>query len=175
MQDEDEIRAYIKALELENVRLKQQFFEAMFNLERACCEGEGYTEEYGWPVGDHVPQTMADSIISRLKGEEIMGAFCARCQTPIYWQECPTGGWWIHFQHPEDNHDGTPMDLPEEMTSERLRHMAQVFTRQAPLWKGYARMLNEWADWVDSITIEVEAEQDAASSEAVGGETQGEG
>ena len=30
---------------------------------------------------------------------------CGICYTDIFWQECPTGGWWIHRNHPCDNHD----------------------------------------------------------------------
>lgn len=30
---------------------------------------------------------------------------CATCKGGIWYQDCPTGGWWIHDQHPADNHD----------------------------------------------------------------------
>lgn len=42
--------------------------DAHRQLERAFCNGEGYSEEYGWPVGDQVPETMADAIIRRQAG-----------------------------------------------------------------------------------------------------------
>lgn len=32
---------------------------------------------------------------------------CGQCGSGIHWQDCPTGGWWIHLDHPEDNHDAT--------------------------------------------------------------------
>lgn len=31
---------------------------------------------------------------------------CAVCDKPIWWQSCPTGGWWVHAKHPDDHHDG---------------------------------------------------------------------
>lgn len=37
---------------------------------------------------------------------------CLTCKTPVFWQDCPTGGWWIHEKHPEDHHDAeTDYDL----------------------------------------------------------------
>lgn len=32
-------------------------------------------------------------------------ADCAVCGAAIRWQDCPTGGWWIHDVHPSDGHD----------------------------------------------------------------------
>ena len=38
---------------------------------------------------------------------------CDTCSGNIFWQDCPTGGWWIHHQHPEDGHDALPnLDVP---------------------------------------------------------------
>lgn len=39
-------------------------------------------------------------------------AYCRRCSDPIHYQSCPTSGWWIHYWHPDDNHDawGPPID-----------------------------------------------------------------
>lgn len=34
-----------------------------------------------------------------------MTATCITCRGALLWQECPTGGWWIHEQHPDDDHD----------------------------------------------------------------------
>jgi hypothetical protein len=33
---------------------------------------------------------------------------CGECNRKIWWQDCPTGGWWIHDNHPEDHHDAVP-------------------------------------------------------------------
>lgn len=33
------------------------------------------------------------------------GLDCAVCQTRIDWIDAPTGGWWAHLDHPDDNHD----------------------------------------------------------------------
>jgi rubredoxin len=30
---------------------------------------------------------------------------CTRCGGEVIWQDCPTGGWWYHLDHPADNHD----------------------------------------------------------------------
>lgn len=33
---------------------------------------------------------------------------CAACGGLIGYVNAPTGGWWAHDQHPEDNHDAVP-------------------------------------------------------------------
>lgn len=33
---------------------------------------------------------------------------CIDCETPVGWVDCPTGGWWAHDTHPEDDHDAAP-------------------------------------------------------------------
>lgn len=33
---------------------------------------------------------------------------CLHCTGAIGWIDCPTGGWWAHTQHPDDNHDAQP-------------------------------------------------------------------
>ena len=38
---------------------------------------------------------------------------CLICMDTIYFQECPTGGWWIHEHHPDDNHDAYSSFHPE--------------------------------------------------------------
>lgn len=30
---------------------------------------------------------------------------CPCCGEPFHWIECPTGGWWAHDVHPDDDHD----------------------------------------------------------------------
>jgi hypothetical protein len=37
-----------------------------------------------------------------------MSGVCRVCDDGIWWQECPTGGWWIHDVHPADGHDAQP-------------------------------------------------------------------
>lgn len=32
---------------------------------------------------------------------------CSVCSGFIFYQDCPTGGWWIHAIHPEDGHDAS--------------------------------------------------------------------
>jgi hypothetical protein len=51
---------------------------------------------------DEVTMGIDEAIKSGLK--------CARCQDVISYQDCPTGGWWIHrFRHPEDSHDAVSL------------------------------------------------------------------
>lgn len=30
---------------------------------------------------------------------------CRVCNQRVGWVDCPTGGWYIHEEHPEDDHD----------------------------------------------------------------------
>ena len=39
---------------------------------------------------------------------DVRTSVCAQCSTNIFWQDCPTGGWWIHHRHPADGHDALP-------------------------------------------------------------------
>ena len=32
---------------------------------------------------------------------------CSVCDGLMYWIECPTGNWWKHAVHPDDDHDAT--------------------------------------------------------------------
>jgi len=50
---------------------------------------------------------------------DVRTSVCDTCSGNIFWQDCPTGGWWIHQQHPEDGHDALPnLDVPlETLTS----------------------------------------------------------
>jgi len=43
--------------------------------------------------------------VEEADGNYEVSYLCDKCQTAIYWQDCPTGGWWIHEVHPKDNHD----------------------------------------------------------------------
>jgi len=38
-------------------------------------------------------------------------ARCGQCADLIEWQDCPTGGWWIHHEHPDDGHDAYPEEV----------------------------------------------------------------
>lgn len=39
-------------------------------------------------------------------------ARCSGCGTGIRYQDCPTGGWWVHDVHPADGHDAEPRPVP---------------------------------------------------------------
>jgi hypothetical protein len=39
----------------------------------------------------------------------IQKSMCGLCSNPIWFQESPTGGWWIHVAHPLDGHDAVPI------------------------------------------------------------------
>lgn len=44
--------------------------------------------------------------------ENIKGMYlhtCVKCAKPIAYIECPTGGWWAHYKHPQDEHDAVPV------------------------------------------------------------------
>jgi hypothetical protein len=48
---------------------------------------------------------------------------CMRCGGVVRWQHCPTGGWWIHDQHPSDDHDAYPGWRPaQEMDDQGWWH-----------------------------------------------------
>jgi hypothetical protein len=36
---------------------------------------------------------------------DVKTSVCTVCSTDIFWQDAPTGGWWIHREHPDDDHD----------------------------------------------------------------------
>lgn len=40
-----------------------------------------------------------------------MNWWCGDCGGVIHWIESPTGGWWAHEEHPEDEHDAWPVPL----------------------------------------------------------------
>lgn len=33
---------------------------------------------------------------------------CRVCDGALWWRSCPTGGWWVHGEHPADGHDALP-------------------------------------------------------------------
>jgi hypothetical protein len=45
----------------------------------------------------------------------IMHSYCIHCRGECWYQESPTGGWWIHETKPETEHDaqGQPEDQGE--------------------------------------------------------------
>jgi hypothetical protein len=55
------------------------------------------------------PVVLPDVITERLGEPEITHApptsTCAVCGGGMWYQDCPTGGWWSHNQHPADHHD----------------------------------------------------------------------
>jgi hypothetical protein len=42
---------------------------------------------------------------------------CGICSSKVYWIPCPTGGWWAHFKHPEDEHDAGFIQIEDEEES----------------------------------------------------------
>lgn len=40
--------------------------------------------------------------------DQVRRDVCLTCNGGIWWQSCPTGGWWIHDDHPVDDHDAEP-------------------------------------------------------------------
>lgn len=39
---------------------------------------------------------------------------CIECGGDARWVECPTGGWWSHVVHPEDDHDAVTGTVPQD-------------------------------------------------------------
>lgn len=52
-----------------------------------------------------------------------MGALadCLVCNSSMYWIDCPTGGWWKHVDHPDDDHDAAS-DTPSDIHNGGIRH-----------------------------------------------------
>lgn len=45
-------------------------------------------------------------IVARELGDPEPSTFrCSKCGRSIWWQDCPTGGWWVHDVHFPDDHD----------------------------------------------------------------------
>lgn len=53
--------------------------------------GSGWTADYAESLGKTV--------------DRIKIGICTICTGAAMWFNCPTGGWWIHQYHPEDEHD----------------------------------------------------------------------
>lgn len=49
--------------------------------------------------------TMDDFDLDSIPQPYIPIEICVVCTGEMYWQDCPTGGWYIHKVHPDDNHD----------------------------------------------------------------------
>lgn len=51
----------------------------------------------------------------------MMHSTCVTCGGACWWQDAPTGGWWIHDLHPDDDHDaqGQPEDMEAILERER--------------------------------------------------------
>lgn len=65
-----------------------------------------------------VPELIAE--LKKLEGElkrqyVVFESICVECGGVVFWQECPTGGWWIHEHHrAEYHHDAAAeFDPPE--------------------------------------------------------------
>ncbi|SIM03138.1 Uncharacterised protein [Mycobacteroides abscessus subsp. abscessus] len=46
-------------------------------------------------------------------------SICVECGGVVFWQDCPTGGWWIHEHHPADHHDAAAEFDPIEYVDDR--------------------------------------------------------
>lgn len=58
------------------------------------------------PVGSPKAKDEADMSIDEAVKK---GLGCAVCHTAIFFQDAPTGGWWIHAKHPADDHDAVSL------------------------------------------------------------------
>jgi hypothetical protein len=75
------------------------------------------------PLGQRVPRqlTIAEGVESMagesLADKELQSA-CKVCNDRIFWQSCPTGGWWIHTHHPADDHDAQGPEVHDSVEDE---------------------------------------------------------
>ncbi|WP_016886915.1 hypothetical protein [Mycobacteroides abscessus] len=46
-------------------------------------------------------------------------SICVECAGVVFWQDCPTGGWWFHEHDPADHHDAAAEFDPIEYIDER--------------------------------------------------------
>lgn len=73
----------------------------------------------------HEPTDIEQRILDNLRGSAVpeqcvWRAACSTCGEAVYYQDCPTGGWWIHDRHPADSHEA----VPRAETTERMRDRA---------------------------------------------------
>lgn len=61
----------------------------------------------GAPLGQYHCPACGSMIIAGLPHLDY-SEMCKNCGGRIQWVECPTGGWWSHEVHPEDDHDANP-------------------------------------------------------------------
>lgn len=62
----------------------------------------------GYYDNNDTSERMADAVLVRDEPEVTHApktGQCAVCGGGIWLQDCPTGSWWVHNQHPADNHD----------------------------------------------------------------------
>ena len=88
----------------------------------------------------------------------VYAATCNDCHTLCWWQSCPTGGWWIHDQHPDNGHDANPgwqpleiMDIyghldTAEPVDTAIAHIEEGFDQDWFAFIGIARAINTIGD-----------------------------
>lgn len=58
---------------------------------------------------------------------------CGDCDGLVDWITCPTGGWWAHRVHPEDNHDASPVPADPDMKPDTEDTLPQwLYQRYVP-------------------------------------------
>jgi DNA-directed RNA polymerase subunit RPC12/RpoP len=62
------------------------------------CSGCGVTMRADWN------KCVVCGVANRV-AQPALTSSCRRCEGRIFYQDCPTGGWWIHEAHPDDDHD----------------------------------------------------------------------
>ena len=59
------------------------------------------TEPITWVISREKAAEWGIDEISSMKKQPL----CEVCRNEIEWIDCPTGGWWSHWEHPADDHD----------------------------------------------------------------------
>lgn len=111
------------AVDAQNARLRAALEELVASLEDVLDAETTDNWENDYEVRDNLDTGLAQLAEVRLTNARAAlagGALpaepeleqCATCGGAIGWIDCPTGGWWAHEHHPEDDHDADPAPRP---------------------------------------------------------------
>jgi hypothetical protein len=99
---------------------------------------------------------------------------CSACSAPVAWIDCPTGGWWAHWEHPADEHDAEVGNLPrpgkaifikaEHVETHRsAEEWSLIFTDpeegqtwEVPFWTDHMGEVDTWHDNREIVLTKVQ-------------------
>lgn len=79
------------------------------------------TEPITWVISREKAAEWGIDEISSMKKQPL----CEVCRKEAEWIDCPTGGWWAHWEHPADDHDAV-VELDEDMDRPVLVHTEYI-------------------------------------------------